>query len=169
MGDVVKIHFGVIDHPYAYVRQLLSKKGKPLKRGQKVELSTTTGEVAERLEERYAIFENFYARERQYIEEQIMESLEGAAESLLSGAPPTHDPFGAATSAIEDRVKRDIMNNAFDWNIPGVPTAASGRVPAIRQGGVNHRLAHPYSKDNPPRPSFVDTGNFEASIKVWIE
>lgn len=165
----MRIYFGVIDHPYAYEQQRLSKKGKPLKRGQKVTSSVTTGEVAEHLEEKYHLFESYYAANQEFVDGEIIKSLEGSIESLMLGAPPTNDPFGAATSVIEDSIKRVIISNEFDWLVDNVPTAASGRVPSIRQGGVNHRLAHPYARSNPPRPSFVDTGNFESSIKVWIE
>lgn len=165
----MKLHFGVIDHPYTYVQQKVSKKGKPLKKGRKITLVTTTGEVAERLEEKYGLFEYFWTSREDNIMEKLTNSLEGAVEAILTGAPPTHDPFGEATSEIEDDFKRALFMNEFDNRIIGAPTIASGRVPSVRVGGVNHRLAHPYSSKNPPRPSFIDTSNFESSVKVWVE
>lgn len=156
----MKLHFGVIDIAYSY-RQAGRRK--------KVNLSTTTGEVADRLEEKYHLFEDFYRENEAMIADELTKSLEGALEAVMSGAPVTQDPYGAATSKIEDAFKTALATNAFDWRIPGVPTAASGRVPAIRLGGINHRLKHPYSQDNPPRPSFIDTGTFQSSMKVWVE
>jgi len=44
---------------------------------------------------------------------------------------------------------------------PGIPTGAA-------EAGVNHRLLHPYAKDNPERPSFIDTGQYQADFKSWV-
>lgn len=169
MGYIVKLVFGVIDHPYTYVQQQVSKKGKPLKKGKKVTLVQTTGEVAEQLEKRYGLFEYYWTSNQDSIMAKLTESIESACEAIMSGAPPTIDPFGSATSDIEDGFKRALFMNEFDWKIPGVPTIASGRVKGLRWGGINHRLAHPYAWTNPPRPSFIDTSNFESSVKVWVE
>lgn len=164
VGNIVttRIHFGVIVQPYRYVKQKLSKKGKVLKKGRKIELSITTGEVAEHIEEQYQLFEFFYNDQKDFINEQLLGSLENSIEAIMSGAAVTQDPFGQAASLIEDQFKKMLSSRAFDGRIEGVATLAS-------KNGVNHRLAHPYAKSNPMRPSFIDTGNFEASFKVWVD
>jgi hypothetical protein len=50
-------------------------------------------------------------------------------------------------------------------------TDKAGNVKTKRRyrGAVNHRLARPYAKDNPQRPSFRDTGVYESSFTVWTE
>lgn len=164
-----KLHFGVVDHPYTYKQQTLSKKGKPLKRTRTVTLNTTTGKVSDILEEKYQLFETFYKDNESLIASELEKSLEAAYEAVLTGAPVSQDPYGNATGRFEDLFKRALYTNGFDGRIPGVPTVASGRVPAVRKGGIQHRMAHPYSMNNPSRPSFIDTGNFESSIKVWVE
>jgi hypothetical protein len=44
----------------------------------------------------------------------------------------------------------------------GIKTLAARR-------GVSHLLPHPYSKNNPPRPSFIDTGLYRKSFRAWVE
>lgn len=165
----MKLNFGVIETPYRYDKQKLSKKGKPLKKKITVEKAVTTFEVAGFIEKKYSLLEVFFRENERYIKDQLTESLEKAIEAVMSGAPPTFDPFGRATANIETLFKVQLSSNAFDWKIPGVPTAASGRVFGLRWGGVNHRLAHPYAWTNPPRPSFIDTGIFQSSFKVWMD
>lgn len=78
------------------------------------------------------------------------------------GAPVSLDPFGSATSKIEDRFKQMLSTRELDsLGFPGIPTAAAQR-------GVNHRFKHPYKK-RAARPSFIDTGTFQASAKAWVE
>lgn len=163
------LHFGVIDHPYTYKQQTLTKKGKIAKKMRTVKVSVTTGQVADWIEEEYSLMERFYEDNKQRIGDELTKSVEDAMEAVLSGAPVTQDPYGSATSELEDLFKKTLSSNGFDGKIPGVPTVASGRVPSVRKGGVNHRLVHPFAKSNPARPSFIDTGNYESSFKVWVE
>lgn len=171
MGNIMSLtlHFGVIDIPYTYKQQTLTKKGKIAKRMRTIKVSTTTGEVADWIEEDYHLMEHFYEDNKDKIADELTKSLDGAMEAVLTGAPVIQDPYGAATSELEDLFKKTLMMSGFDGRIPGVPTVASGRVPSVRKGGVNHRLARPYAKSNPARPSFIDTGTFESSFKMWVE
>lgn len=155
------LHLGVDDIQYRYEQQAVGKDGRILKRMRKVKSSQTTFGVAEKLEEKYKIMETFFTDEEEFIADQLTLSLDKALEAILSGAPAEHDPYGRAATAIQDRFKQYLTTKKMDFRVDGVPTKASLL-------GVSHRFAHPYAK-RPPRPSFIDTGLYEASFRVWVE
>ena len=152
------LHFGVIDLPY-------EKPPKKAKRKSKLKSSTslTTGDVAEILEAKYHPFELFFQIKEKQIAASLENSMAGALESLMMGAPAKLDPFGAACSEIEALFGKFINNREIErLGYPGIPTKAA-------LAGVNHRLAHPYAKGNKRRPSFVDTSQYIDARKVWVD
>ena len=155
----MKLHLGVLDIPYAYDQQTLTKKGKVAKRRRAIKKSITTGDVAEILEAKYSLMETFYEMNKQEIADELAKSVVGAYENLLMGGPKSADPTAEAASWIEQRFRQDIEQKKFDGVIAGVATQAS-------LDGVNHRLARPYARRD-ARPSFDDTGLFKTSFKVW--
>lgn len=136
----MELHLGVVDIPYA------DKSG------------ATTGDVAEWLENHYGVMQFFYSRHESEIAAALKDSVEGALESLLLGAPPSVNIFGAAVSQIEDIFRKFLDAKEMDGQ-PGVPTAASLR-------GESKRFK---TKRGPPRPSFIDTGLYEADFVGWID
>lgn len=160
MGShAVKMHLGVIDVPYGAAPKA-KKKGKSKLKSTP---SMTTGDVAEILEAKYHPMEVFFTVEEKKITRALENSLEGALETILMGGPPSLDPLGGAMSTIEDMFKRFITEKKMDsLGYPGVPTKAS-------LAGVNHRLLHPFAKNNPRRPSFVDTGAYVGAFKAWVD
>lgn len=156
------LHLGVVDIPYAYDQQQVGKNGKPLKRAKKVTLSTTTGDVAEILEAKYHLIEVFYEEHEDDIAKAFEESLAATFENVLLGVPPPNDPFAAANNKIEAMFKTFLSSQEVERiGIPGTPTKAA-------LAGVSHRFAHPYAK-RAPRPSFIDTGLYEASFSAWMD
>ena len=156
------LHLGVLDIPYAYDQETKTKKGKVRKKKKKITKSTTTGEVAEYLENKYGIMEAFFDEHEEAIIEAVSESLAGAIESIATGAGAGNDPYAAATYGINEMFRKFISNSEVEGVVPGTPTKAALK-------GVAHRKAHPYAKANPRRPSFVDTGLYEASFMSWID
>ena len=137
------LHLGVTEMPYAH-------GGK------------TTGDVAEILEDKYHIFEHFWQMHQAAIVQDMSAAVVGAFESVVSGAPPPNDPHAAAMTQIEKTFNVFLDQREMDTlGYPGIPTAAS-------LAGVNHRLKHPYRKRNRARPSFVDTGLLESSMRAWV-
>jgi hypothetical protein len=135
------IHLGVVDIPYSNA-------------------PTSTGDVAETLEDKYHIMQVFYEEHKDDIASDLESSLAGQLENMLAGAPPPNNPFGSANSAIEDRFKRFLSEAEMDrLGYPGVPTQAALR-------GVNHRLG---INKGSPRPSFIDTGLYESSMVCWVD
>lgn len=145
-GKRLTLNLGVIVQPY---RSESKSAG-----------AVTTGDVAQWLEKRYGVMEVFARVHSRVIENALVTSVEGALEALVMGRRV--DPFARATQAITTRFKRYINSyEAERVGIPGTPTGAALR-------GVSHRLAHPYRKSNPRRPSFRDTGTYEASAVTWV-
>jgi hypothetical protein len=144
------LHLGVADVPYA-------DPGTKKKSG-----SLTTGDVAEILEAKYGVMGHFVDLHGADIARELENSVLGAIESLIAGAPASHDAFGTATSEIEEIFRAMLSNRELDkLGIPGVPTAAAKR-------GVSHRFKRPYARRK-ERPSFIDTGLYQDSFKAWVE
>ncbi|WP_321943139.1 hypothetical protein [Paraburkholderia tropica] len=164
---------GVIDVPYtdadAPPRKIpQAKSGKanhPLAKSADLDAPATTGGVAELLEHNYSVMGAFAKAHAQDIERAIIKSLEGQIVNLSLGAPVL-DSGAAFAEACESIAQdfRDFLDKSEieQMGIPGVPTQAA-------KDGVNHRLKNPYSKDNPRRPSFVDTGLYQTTMRAWTE
>jgi hypothetical protein len=121
----------------------------------------TTGDVAEILEAKYHIFEVFYREHEQDVAADVEKSLQGAVESFLMGAPLTLNPFGTATSEIENRMKKFLSDAEMEKiGFPGVPTQAALE-------GISHRFKKP--RTGVRRPSFIDTGLFQSSMTAWVD
>lgn len=139
------LHLGVTDLPYAN-----DPKG------------TTTGDVAEILEGKYGVIQSWYDHREQWVADTMAEGMSGALESLLMGAPPTLDPFGSSMSKGEQNFREFLDSSEVEsYGIQGVPTQAALK-------GVNHRMKHPYAK-RARRPSFLDTGLYQSSYKMWVD
>ena len=138
------LHLGVIDQPYQTGRE-------------------STGDVAEILEAKYEVMGHFVKKHEQDIANDLENSLEGALENVLLGGPPSSDPFAAATSAIDNRFKKFLSLKEMDaLGVPGVPTQAS-------LAGYSKRFKQKQKKGRGPRPSFIDTGLYQASFKSWVD
>lgn len=151
------LKFGVLDVPYGDAKSYREVKRKKPK---SMNGSQTTGDVAEILEKKYNIMEFFWNLYGDKIGDALFDSVEGAAESVLMGAPATIDPYGSATAEIETLFRGMLTEQKMDGQ-PGVATEAA-------KEGVSHRFKHPYAK-RPPRPSFIDTSLFEASFRAWVD
>lgn len=165
------LHLGVIDVPYSASSFEAGTKNKPLGQARRGKANTphnnspgtqTTGEVAEILEERYHIMETFFEDVgAELIGDALAQSVGNAIENLVMGAPSTVAPFAEAESEIETAFKLFLSQQEMDNVVPGVPTQAA-------QEGVSHRFRHPYAK-RAPRPSFIDTGLYQANFKAWVD
>jgi hypothetical protein len=176
------LHLGVIDLAYL-PPQPTGPAGKAPKRVPKKPrakiharwrakyANLTTGDVAEILEAKYHIFEVFYREHEQDVANDVTDSMQGAVESYLMGAPLNLNPFGSATSSIENRMKQFLANREMDaLGIPGVPTEAA-------RFGVSHRYKSGFNRvkiggkfySGVARSSFIDTGLFQASMTAWVD
>lgn len=142
---VITLHFGVMDMPYA--------NG-----------GSTTGSVAERLEQNYGIMEYFAMVKAGDIAKELESDLTDFVDDSLSGRGIRAEPFGDSCSEIEKLFKRALTERFMDGsNFSGrpVPTMAS-------LGGISQRFKNRRNKRG-VRPSFVDTGAYRASFRAWVE
>ena len=158
------LHLGVVDIPYgnAYASQR-SQGAKALPSGTGTS-TVTTGDVARSLEKRYGIMAMFVELHGQEISDEMAEVLRDHLENLLMGAPDAGmDALFAEGSlgAVEQVFREMLDKRELDGQVLGVPTGAA-------MAGVDHRLQHPYAKRG-PRPSFIDTGTYQASMRAWVE
>jgi hypothetical protein len=137
----MKLHLGVIDVPYTDGPQ-------------------TTGDVAEILEEKYGVMGFFYELHGNQVADALADSLEGAMENLMAGAPVgSVNPFRSAESNIETMFRLFLDAKEMDGKASGVPTGAALM-------GKSKRLKRTHGE---PRPSFVDSGLYQTSFKCWVE
>jgi len=164
---VITLHLGVIDQPYtSYDGGKKAANPNRRRRGrdaiatpEKKARTVTTGQVAQWLENRYHVMEVFYEEDGGVLD-LLNESLHDAMENVLMGAPVGANPFLEATSEIQKRFKKFISSRAMEsLGYPGVPTKAALM-------GVNSRLKR---RRGPRRPSFRDTGLYQASFMAWVE
>ena len=149
------LHLGVVDIAYG------NKAGE------------STGDVAGYLENKYHILEVFSEAEHQTLAKAIENSLAGAIENLMLGVPTVQSPFDQAAENITTAMKNFLSSQEVErMGIPGVPTQAALL-------GINHRFKNARgtykSKKgkrtftrNPRRPSFIDTGLYQTSLKAWF-
>lgn len=163
----MKLILGVIDQPYtswdggkkaARPRKGTGKRTRATKAKKGGGRTVTTGDVAGWLEDRYHPMEVFFNVDGGCIS-ALEESVQDAIEDVLMGAPGG-DPFGAATTGIEARFKAFLSNRVMETlGIPGVPTLAA----------LEGRSSRFKRLRGPRRPSFIDTGLYQASFKAWVE
>ena len=148
------LHLGVLDVPYGH-----DDPKRPRRRAKATE-NETTGDIAQILEDKYEVMGTFWRLHGQEVADEMTKSLQGALENIALGAPPTLDPTGSAMQFAMQKFRDFLTNKEMDGAVPGVPTKAS-------LDGTSHRFKN--KKGAPGRPSFVDTGLFEASFKAWFE
>jgi hypothetical protein len=145
------LHLGVVDIGYA------DASGK------------TTSDVAQILEDKYHIMEVF-AEDigLDVIQKAIEHSAQSAVETLILGVsrPGSNSANMSLTleaeGEIEAAFKLWLSQQSMDYTQPGVPTQAALK-------GVSHRLKRANAKTNSARPSFIDTGLYQSSMRAWIE
>lgn len=133
------LHVGVIDGPH----------GKDL----------TTGDLAEILEGKYALFSQFVDLEFDNVDAALAEDYENQLYAMINGLP-VGAPFAEAGSKLTAAFKRYLdTEEIVKSGVPGVPTAAA-------LAGKNSRLK---MRRGPRRPSFIDTSVLRTSLIVWVE
>ncbi|EIK2330490.1 hypothetical protein LJZ06_004699 [Salmonella enterica] len=135
---MITFHLGVIDVPYE-------------------DENTTTGDVAEYLEEKYQIMQTFFDRYSNDIADLMTNDMAASLENMMAGAPPARDPLTESMSRIHDLFVAFLDNTEMN-GLPGVPTRRALK-------GISRRFKN---KKGPPRPSFIDTGTYQAAMRAWV-
>lgn len=124
----------------------------------------STGEVAKDLETKYHIVELFWEMEEGNFVTMLEEVFAEDLEEIMQMQKLTKKTKGisvAETDKIEEKFRQNLSQRKYDGQ-PGIPTTASLR-------GVSHLRSQPYSRRNPPRASFIDTGMYQRSFRAWVE
>lgn len=167
----MKLHLGFENYPYAgryetaspLTKSAKSRRPRVLSRSQQnYGQGKTTLEVANELESRYHIVETFWEMVEDEFVDQLEESFADDIEEVIAmGGTSRTGISDRDTDRLEAKFRQYLQSRKFDGVIPGVPTTAALR-------GVSHLRQHPYAK-RPPRPSFIDTGMYQRSFRVWVE
>lgn len=121
----------------------------------------TTYDVALWLEAQYGLMQAFVNMKDKEITAVVENSLQGVLETTQSGGPDRRvRALAAAAREIEQMFRNALSAREFDGKIAGVPTMAAMR-------GISHRTRRPHVR-RAPRPSFIDTGLYQRSFRVWI-
>jgi hypothetical protein len=157
---LIKLHLGVIDVP---------------------EIEGTTYTVGQDLEKRYGLFSMFYNAHQQDIADLIVKDAAIGMEMIEKGmSVSVNSVFAVSGETITDKMhnfltSQEIERVAGRYGEEGIPTkaalegintrTASGKAPKrVRKGQKFQKVV-----TGVRRPSFIDTGIFERSLKGWIE
>jgi hypothetical protein len=122
------------------------------------EEQTTTVEVANKLENRYSIMHLYTILHKDVIQNAVSNAYKGKLESAFLGKPNSKLPN--QIDAIEHSFKQMLSSQELEsLGLPGIPTTAALK-------GIRSRLK---KQKGLRRPSFIDTGAYEASFKSWIK
>jgi hypothetical protein len=167
---IMKLVLGVDDHAYTARYEPQSPLSATKKKKRQASMThaqmaygqgKTTGVVAKDLEKRYGLMGAFWEMEQDYVMTLIEKSIGQSIEEMVASGERNPLISQDVLDKIETRFKRNLSTRRYDGQLNGVPTLAAQR-------GVSHLVRHPYAK-RAPRPSFIDTGMYQASFKAWLE
>jgi len=143
---VKQLHLGVVDVGYS------DKDGV-----------TTTGDVAEYLENDYHVMRTFLELNEGFIAETLVNQVAGAIESIAQGNHISLLDLKPAMGKVEERFRDFLDSGEMQRTLPTTQPIKAA------DAGVNHRKKHPYAAKNKPRQAFIDTGLYQASFRAWID
>ena len=161
----MRLLLGVNDIPYAQALSTEQRRVERWRQGkrpwQRIASTVTTGDVAEILESRYGIMQFFWDTHGQEVADQIVDTLEGRIETMMMRGDIFDQGGDIDLSVVEEMFRTMLDNKELDGRVSGVPTAAA-------QAGVSHRMMRP-NLHRSARPSFIDTGLYQASFRAVLE
>ena len=121
------------------------------------------------LEEKYTLFSSYVEMHHKDIENELCEALVGAFETYQATGHIAKQPFDAAGQELSLGLKQFIYKEELAGKVAGVPTQAALEGVTTRKVGRGKKSKFKRTKTGVRRPSFIDSGIFEASTKVWID
>ena len=121
--------------------------------------STTTGEVAQHLEDKYHIMRIFYEIKEEKIAQIVADALAGSFKTIAQGGKIN----GVQVGKIDRLFRHFLEANEMSRILPHEVVAATG--------GVSHRFKDAMNRSGKrgSRPAFIDTGLYSASFRAWLE
>jgi hypothetical protein len=170
MSDSIKLHMGFINTPYTkktIMRPITSAKEESKRKHRRGFTKTMTAQdVANILEEKYGIVDTFSMIYEDEINNMMKEGFAEIAENMLSKkieytSANIKNLMKPYTNQIVNIFRSFLDHEEMNGMVEGVPTAAS-------LGGVRHGRGRK-TKRGIQRPSFIDTGIYRASFRVWAD
>jgi hypothetical protein len=126
--------------------------------------ATTTGAVAQILEDRYHVFEIFWESRKGKIAEWIAEGIATEIEDVLSGKRPNRDPFMDAMQQIETEFRAFLDADEISKIMPITMQITAAQM------GHSKRFKDRYNTEGKrdARPALIDSGLFQASMRAFI-
>lgn len=145
-GGGLSLTLGVVDTPYA-------APGKS---------TTTTGDVAQILEDKYHVMQIFAIENEAKIASLITEAALKEIARVASGKGRSDKPFFGATQKIDEAFRDFLDSGQMEAIMPITQPIAAAQM------GVNHRKKAGYNKGREARPAFIDTGLYQQSFTSWV-
>jgi hypothetical protein len=156
------LNLGVISQPYRHTGPRYTGRGRAKHKRSGATRGISTYEVARILEHKYHVMEHFYRKHEDEITQIIMDDLDEAALTAQMGGPAELAEDSSGMQKIRAMFNTFLDSKEIEtMGVAGVPTKAALH-------GVSHRFKHPYARRG-PRPSFIDTGLYEASFRAWVD
>ena len=122
----------------------------------------TTGDVAEILEKKYKILKAFEQRHRGMIAKEAM-------EAILMNVKPVSGGRYIPMDTITHRLKDSVAMREYD-GMKGVPTRAAQKGISSRFAkGKNNIKVRGRAITGVPRPSFIDSSNYQTHLVVALK
>jgi hypothetical protein len=120
-----------------------------------------TGTVAEFLEEKYGVMGFFYKKYEAFVAAALADIYRKKLEVMLMGGPIAPSSHTTFLEKVATQFNYFIDRREMDGQVEGVPTKASldAKTSRFKKG----------RQKKGPRPSFRDTGNYEGSMRAWVE
>lgn len=135
----------------------------------------TSHSVGVELEKNYQLFSRFADYDMPNIVKDLEESIKGGLETYCITGQLPKDMFAASSAETEHRLHTFITEGTVETlGIPGVPTKAAleGRTLRTKTGKQIRKVKKGQEFKEiigKRRASFVYSGIFEASLKVWVD
>lgn len=118
----------------------------------------TTGEVAQLLEDEYHVMRIFAEEYNYRIGGALADAIADQIQDIANGAPVAPDPFKDGLEGIEHMFRNFLATSEIERINPETPT----------QAAIEGRSKRRKGGKGPRRPSFIDTGLYQASFRAWL-
>lgn len=127
---------------------------------------TTTGDVAQILEDNYGVMQTFFDSRKEQIAGFLADGIANALQDLLNGQPTR----SSVTYGAEQRIEAEFRSFLDSNEMQHATIAATGApLSAAAAKGVNHRRKMPYASKNKARPAFIDTGLYRSTFRAVVK
>ena len=123
---------------------------------------TTTGDVAQILEDRYHPMQIFEMESRPEIAAALSRAVQSQISRIVNGKPPAKDMWTGATAKIDELFRDFLDRDVISGILPMTQQITAAQI------GKNSRKKSVYNKNNETRPALIDTGLYQKSFKSWV-